>query len=273
MSILLAPSLVISPSGDLPNTYPLVLWDNKVTAAGLSADSATTAGPVGNLANPDTVAGWVSGSTAEQLVTITGLTGQSDCIGIARHNLGSAGVEVSVEGITAASSPSWVEVFPGALLATDDPAMLVFDADYYTGLRLRLIPDGTAPQAAVLFAGLGLRIERGLQPGFTPIIDGRDVEIVNGRSESGEFLGSIVVGAGLSASVEIKALSPTWYRTNMRPFIEAANGGASFFFAWNPEDYPSEVGYCWLAAPARPVTAYMGGRELDIALELGGLAL
>lgn len=273
MPIILSPGLVISPAGDLPNTYPLVLWDNKVTAAGLSADSATTAGPVSNLANPDTVAGWVSGSTAEQLVTMTGLSGQSDCIGIARHNLGSAGVEVSVEGITAATSPSWVEVFSGALLASDDPAMLVFESDYYTGLRLRLTPDGTAPQAAVLFIGLGLRIERGIQPGFTPIVDGRDVDIVNGRSESGEFLGSIVVGSALSASVELKALSPSWYRTNMRPFVEAANNGASFFFAWNPEDHPTEVGYCWLASPARPVTAYMGGRELDLALEIGGLAL
>lgn len=271
MGIFLSPGLIITPTISKPH-YPRIGWDNKVTASNVSAASETTAGPATNLANPDTVGGWISGSTAEQLVTVTGLTGESDYIGIARHNLGSTGATVSVEGLTAESSPSWVEVFEGALFADDAPVVLQFEKDFYTGLRVRIIPDGTAPRAAVLYAGELLAMQKGLQPGHTPLSKGQDTELATGRSEAGEHLGAIVVGQSLSSRADFRLLTAAWYAENMASFIAAANLGAPFFFAWDPENHPEDVAYCWLTTPARPMLNQFTHHH-DISLALGGLAL
>lgn len=272
MAIIITPALVITPVDALPASFPKVGWDNKVTFSNLSADSAEADFPVTNLANPDTGLKWVSASTAEQVITITGIEGQSDYVGIARHNFGSTGALVSIEGVTAETAPSFVEVFEGVLVADDRPLMLQFARDYYTSLRLRIVPDGTAPSAAVLYAGELLTLMRGLQPGYTPLADAESVDMVNGRSERGEYLGAIITGGELQASVQIKVLDPDWYRETMAPFVRAANRGLPFFFAWNPEEYPDDVGFCWFGGDVRPVYAVLS-RQMDISLPLRGLAL
>lgn len=271
MALVLSPGLIISPTISRPH-YPRIGWDSQVTASNVSADSETATGPATNLANPDTVTGWISGSTAEQLVTVTGLTGESDYLGVARHNFGSTGATISVEGLTAESSPSYVEVLAGALLADDAPVVLQFEKDFYTALRLRIVPDGTAPRAAVLYAGELLAMQKGLQPGHTPLSRGQDTELATGRSESGEHLGAIVVGQSLSSRADFRLLTAAWYKADMAPFISAANLGAPFFFAWDPENHPEDVAYCWLTAPARPVLNQFTHHH-DISLQLGGLAL
>lgn len=272
MPILISPALVITPVDTYPATYPVVGWDNQVAFSNITSDSADTSYPVTNLANPNTSQKWLSAGTAEQLVTVSSLEGLSDYVGIARHNFGTAGIEVSVEGITAEPGAVWEEVFPGVLPADDTPLLLRFASDYYIGLRLRLIPDATAPSAAVLYAGLALVLMRGLQPGFTPITAGQTVEMLNGRSERGEHLGAIITGQARDSTATIKTLDPDWYTENMKPFVDAANLGQPFFFAWNPSEHPDEIGFCWFESTVRPVYAQLT-QEIDISLPMGGLAL
>lgn len=65
-------------------------------------------------------------------------------------------------------------------------------------------------------------------------------------SESGNFLGRIVVGQSLETALSLQNITPSWYRSNMEPFVTAARE-APFFFAWRPGSYPRELGYAWLA--------------------------
>lgn len=246
MSIILAPSLVITPSTAIPNTYPVIGWHNMVTFDQVTADSAEDGYPASNLANPQTTSKWVSASTAEQVVTVGGLEGQTDYVAFARHNFGSSGAAISVEGITAEPDADWEEIFPGAIPGDDAPLMLLFEPGYFTEVRVRIVPDGAAPSAAVLHAGRVLRMMRGVQPGFVPLRDAAVPETVDGLSESGEFLGSIITSQERTTVADFKVLSRDWYNQNVRQFVTAANRKQPFFFAWNPQDEPDDVGYCWL---------------------------
>lgn len=272
MAIILAPSLVITPVDEYPATYPLIGWHNQVAVGSITADFEEDAYPVTNLANPVTAKVWLSSSTAEQLINVSGLDGLTDYVALARHNFGSTGALVSVEAITAEPGAVFEEVFAGSLLADDAPVMILFTEDYYTDVRLRIVPDGTAPTAAVLHVGKSLRMMRGVQTGFVPLRDAAVPELVEGLSESGEFLGAIITSQSRTTVADFKALDRAWYIENVRPFVIAGNKGWPFFFAWNPEDYPDDVGYCWFAGTTRPNAAYLAG-ELDLSLSMSGLGL
>lgn len=272
MPIFVSPALVITPADDFPATFPRIGWDNQVQFGNVAADHADAAAPATNLANPNTNLRWASTSTAEQVLTVTGLTGETDYVGIARHNFGSGAMAVSVEAVTAESDPSFVEVFEAVLPANDGPLLLQFEPGFFTSLQVRIVPDAVAPFAAVLYVGKLLTVMRGLQPGFTPLRDAEVIETMTGRSESGEHLGSIITGAELATTAQINVLDPTWYHANMAGFVAAANRGRPFFFAWNPGEYPDDVSYCWLDANVRPVMSVLT-REMDITLPIKGLAL
>lgn len=273
MSIVLSPALVVSPSGAYPISHPLVGWHNVVTFGNVTADSEDADYPVTNIANPSTANRWLSASTAEQLVTVSDIdAGQIDYVGIARHTL--AGATVSVEAITAEPGAVWEEVHSGLIPAGTEPIVLQFESDFYIGVRLRIIPDGVEPSIAVLFVGLALVLQRSMQAGFTPITDGKENGLVTGWSQSGEHLGSIIDGAMSSNSADIKALDPTWYRESMRPFVQAGNAGEPFFFAWDPENHPDEVGFCVFGnGNVRPVINYMAGKEIDISIPMNAVSL
>lgn len=270
--IILAPSLIITPSFAYPHTYPVIGWHNQVVFGQVTADSSEAAYPPSNLANPQTSSKWLSAITTEQLVTVSSLTGLSNYVGIARHNFGSTGATVSVEAITAEPGADWEIVFPGTVPADDAPLMLIFPEGYYTGVRIRVVPNGAAPSAAVLYVGKLLQMLCGVQPGFVPLRDAAVPDTIEGLSESGEFLGAIVSSQARSTSASFQAIDAGWYIEHLREFVIAANQGRPFFFAWNPEDHPDDVGYCWRAGIIRPTIAYPTGMY-DMTLPMDGLGL
>lgn len=271
MALITAPALIISPDTTIEPHHPLIGCDNKVTFGNLAADSEAANYPVTNLANPLTVSGWRSGSTAAQVVEINSLEGQTDYVGIARHNLGSTGCSVAVWGITAEPGAVFEELLDPVLLADDAPAMLRFAKDYYVGLELRLVPDGTAPQMAVLFAGALLAVRPGIQPGYVPLPLAVSLDVQNGRSQSGEYLGAIVTGAALGSPASFRDMEAGWFDSEMRPFIDAANYGATFFWAWAPTYRPNDVAYAFLAQTAQPPVV-RSGAFYDLDLSMGGVA-
>lgn len=271
MVVVLSPGLVVTPPvGYLPH-FPIVGWRNQVTVATVSADNELAAFPATNLANASTSQVWEGATADETLITVINLTGETDYVGLARHNLGSSDAVIFVSGMTAASSPAYVELLeydPG----DDTPMLLRVAKDFYTSIQLRIVPAGTAPRAAVLHVGELLTLPNGIQPGYTPLVDGQDVSRAVGWADSGEYLGSIVTGSRLTSSASIKDIDAANYDALVRPFVTAANRGAAFFFAWSPTDRPAEVGYCALEGAAKPVINQRTGQS-DITLSMAGVAL
>lgn len=267
MSIYVASAYALTLAAEDDADYPIILWDNLVTADNVTADEEEAAYPVTNLANPSTVEVWKSGSTADQLVTVTFAATEVDAIGIARHNLGSGEVHVTVEGTS--NGTDWFELVGEQIIPADDTTILFrWEPQTLLGVRLSLEPDAVEPQAAVLSVGKLLVFERGVQA-HMPINYARQRDVRNVRSVSGDYLGRVIIGGTLRTTAEFKLLSAAWMRSTLDPFIEAS-GELPFFFAWSPERYPLEVGFVWLTSDVMPSAADLIGR-VNLSLPLEGI--
>lgn len=252
---------------------PIIGWHNLVTSTNVAATSADVNHPASNLGNPATHLYWladddVSPPNDDQYLTVTtNFSGEIDYVAIAGHNLGSAQGLVSVEGFIAAA---WQEIVAPSLLAGDGPALFRFTAQVLPQVRLRLQPGNADPRVAVLYAGKLLVMQTGLYAGHTPMPHARKVKTVDGVSESGKFLGQIVTRETRQNAAKFQLLTPDWYRTNFDPFLAQAKG-VPFFFAWRPDTYPDEVGYCWLTNDPEPVPE-PPSNLLTVELRMRGVA-
>jgi hypothetical protein len=271
--IIFSPNLVLSPPDPtvLDLNAPIIGWRSLVTASNVAASEDSAAGfPASNLGNVSTASLWRSANTDLQYVTITlNPAAEIDYIAIARHNFGSAAIAAAVE---AQEDPlaSWDEIIPDAIPANNDALIFRFAAQTYSAVRLKLYSGSAAPEAAVVYVGKLLVMQRRLYVGHTPITLNRSVQVVSGQSESGNYLGRIVTGSSLSTSASFTFLTPSWYRDNFEPFAKASET-VPFFWAWRPLQYPSETGFAWRTGDISPSNQLPNGM-MQVDFEMGGVA-
>lgn len=264
-----------SPVDDNPAGVPLIGYDNKVTAGNISSTTAQTGFPITNTANPATHLIWRGGVvTGAEIITINpGVATPIDYIGIAGHNLGSGQIPVTISD--SGSSPPVVLV-SSTLLTNDAPTIFRFASGVYSQLQIALdasfLADGAAPQIAVIYCGKLLILERGIKIDVThtPITFGRRTSIVNGMSESGNFLGRIVLSEHRESRAEFFGFTPEFYRAQIDAFLAAALE-FPFFWAWAPAEYPLETGYAWLLTDGYPEVS-PDHRHIALTLEMAGIA-
>lgn len=265
MPLITSPGLVIAPAFQYENFNPLVGWQSYVTFSNITATSELANFPATNLFSPNTYEFWKSNSTGTQYITVSSIDGQLDYIGIVGHNWGTDGSTISIEAITSAPGAVMTEIFPPFIPSDDKVLLIRFALEYYITIRIKIVPSTTAPQAAHIKAGKLLAIRPGIAPGYTPLSESPNVDFYAGVSSSGEFLGTIINGSSLSSSAKFQDMDGDWYNTYMIDFIRGFNYGDTFFFAWSPSDYPSQVNYCWMASPAKPnINRRTGQRDLDL---------
>jgi hypothetical protein len=278
MTLVISSSYVIADSvsggGVITGDNPVIGWRTLIQAGGLQSTTAAPGFPVSNLGNPATHLRWegvVSTPAQDEIITLNvSSVDEVDYVGIARHNFGSAQIPVSLERLDETADPDvWVELIAPVLLPNDGPAIFRFAPQGAANLRIRLQPGLAAPTAAVVYAGKLLVLQRRLYVGHTPIVDGRVTQVVNGRSESGAFLGRIITGQMTQTGIELQNLTPAWFRAHMRPFLADAQE-RPFFFAWRPGSYPREVGYCWLTNDPQPSNQRANGM-MQVSLKLAGV--
>ncbi len=173
---------------------------------------------------------------------------------------------------TAAFTPPTTTGLLSVTPSDDLPLILRFEPQVMATITLTLVYSGDVPEAAVIYCGKLLQLERSIdiQNDHVPISMGRKLSVVNGLSESGNFLGRIVLNEVRESTASFAHFQPDWYRANFDPFIDAAQE-LPFFWAWNPSEYPLEVGYVWLVndpqAQVSPVT-----RRVAVELQMRGVA-
>jgi hypothetical protein len=278
MSVVINSSYVITPSqsggGVINGDNPIIGWHNVVTSLNISATTSASGFPASNMANPSTNLRWEaegSSPAEDDYITVsTGTEDPIDYIAIAKHNLGTGQIPVSVEYLDEDASPDeWVELIGDVILPNDGPALFRFDPQTIGQIRLRLQPGTEVPTIAVCYVGKLLVMQRRLYVGHTPIPYGRTTKVINARSESGNFLGRIVTNQMTGTTASFANLTPDWYRTNMEPFLLQAQE-QPFFFAWRPMSYPREVGYGWLTGDPKPSNQRSNGM-MAIDFQMGGV--
>lgn len=151
----------------------------------------------------------------------------------------------------------------------DDAPLLFLDADRIGRyLLIRVTGDGEAPRIASIYAGSVLAMEKMVSGPFTPISMGRVTELYQSLSRGGQVLGQNFRRLGVQSSITFKNLTAAWVRQYFEPFAKSARS-LPFFIAWNPEEYPEEVGYCWAESDITP--RYSGLMDLmDVSWSMSG---
>jgi hypothetical protein len=277
MSIILSQALVLSP-GNVPLNTPVFGWKSNVLS--IAATTQAAGFPASNLLNPSTALRWISspGSpVADQYLTAT-LPGISDVdyLAVAVHNLGTGQNTVSVEYLNTAPSPDvWTVLVEERILPNNDPVLFRFPPQPLQAIRLRIKPSPlvpkTIPFAAVMQVGKLLVMPRGTHTDHTPINLNIQSNVMTGRSETGNYLGRVVLSEQRATSIAFQRLDAPWYRTYMQPFIATAKADP-FFFAWKPQEFPNDVGYCWLTNDPQPTRHFDTG-TIGLTVQMSGVAI
>jgi hypothetical protein len=254
-----------------PNN-PVIGWDNLVTATNVVASSEAVGYPAINVANPITspLVRWQASSTAAQTLSIAFLASTTvNYFAIARHNLGTAGAAITIEGSTN-SGVGWFTIVQATTLTDDAPTIFRFVTQALTNVRASIGVGSEAAEIAVVYTGLLLTLQRRIYVGHTPITFGRSQKVANGKSEGGDFLGRIILSEQTATNVDIQNLTASWYRSTLDPFIQASKD-SPFFFAWRPGSYPLEVGFAWMTNDPQPTNQRSNGM-MQIQLQMTGIA-
>lgn len=278
--IVISSSLVLSPAADNPLGTPIFGWHNLVTPGSVAATSEDASFPATNVANPSTALRWQADAPgsppADEYLTVSiGHVDPIDYLAVAVHNFGSGQIPVSVEGVTqlVGSPPEldWTELVSEQMLASDDPVVFRFTPQSLLAIRLRMQPGIETPTAAVLYVGKLLVAERGTHQDYTPINQARMTEVMDGRSESGHFLGRVVLSEKRQSPFALRYLRDAWYRTEFDPFLKMAQT-TPFFFAHKPLEFPGDVGYVTLTNDPQPVRHFDTGTRA-VELQMVGVAV
>lgn len=271
MSIVISSALVVADSSDgLSLNHPVIGWHNVVTSTTIVATNEDANYPASNLANPATHLEWRSDNDGDQYLTITtNEVDPIDYLAVAGHNFFSEEIPTSVEGFIGGV---WTEIVEEVMAPDDGPIIYRCEAQSLSQIRLKMqvVSDIHLPRAAVVYVGKLLVVERKIYVGHTPLPDGIKSSVVNGRSESGKFLGRIELGEWRESTIPLSLLSPDWFRTYMRPFLRSGKN-LPFFFAWRPEDYPFETGYAFLMEDPMP-TPVGPNNLIAFDIKVGGVA-
>jgi hypothetical protein len=232
---------------------PVIGYQNYVTLNNISTNSEDTDFPITNLANPATHLKWKSTIvTGDEFIYVNGLQANTvNYVAIAGHNIGSQAGYVTIYGTTDPDSPfdspGLTEICQQTNLTDDSPYIFQFVSATWNTIAVRIEGDVDIKSIAVLYVGNLMQFERSIKVDIehNPINLNRHAEVVNGFSESGQFLGRIVRNESFDTKAEFTNFTNSWYRNTFMTFADSATENP-FFFAWAPYSYSDDVGFCWL---------------------------
>ncbi|MBV7482529.1 discoidin domain-containing protein [Bordetella sp. BOR01] len=266
--IVVSPSLVEMGTGCWHSSlrHSRIGWRTLTRDAEITASSEADSWPAAALANPMTYERWKPEAVPAWVQFDAGQAVEVDYLGIASHDLGSAGATFSIQ--CSDDGAAW-ETAATVEPADDNAIMLLIEP--VTARYWRLNVTEAIGSIGVLYLGKVLETYRPVSPGHSPGNLSRRTEIMPNLSMGGQFLGRSIIRQGYATAYEWAHLPAQWYRDNFAPFVEAARK-YPFFIAWNPLRYPAEVLYAW--TPAEDIQPEnMGVRDwMQVGLKVEAIA-
>lgn len=254
---------------------PIIFWDNVVTSANVDAESDPDF-PATNAANPSTALKWKHDATdspesaIEYFRADISQTTPINYVALAGHNFATARVAVGLE-LASWSSPvgGADSVFDPQIPDDDGPIIFVFPTTEVEEIRVILVTGTSPAEIAVMYAGQYTQLAQGIDETHVPLPLANVSDVATGRSENGEFLGRIVLGAQLSSTATISNLTRQYVIDELNPFFAFADE-FPFFWSWAPSSYPDQTAFAWLDNDVQPSFDFDG--YVSIQLSMKGLA-
>lgn len=242
---------------------PIIFWNSVLDNSEFSATyENVTNRPASNMWNPSTASVWEGDSYSGVSTTFTQYIflenandDDIDYIAIGKHNFGDGGYEITLQESTDGGT-IWTDISTTKTPTNNDPFIEFFDSRDSGDFRIRIEKTDTdviAPIVAHVKAGLAFVLQRRIYDGHMPANLSREVRKTVNVSESGQYLGQVVMSSFHTASCQQENNTPAFARSDVVPFIAHVNGHdvndtgapATFFWAWRPTTYPDEIVYAW----------------------------
>jgi len=168
----------------------------------------------------------------------------ADYFAMYRHNLGTVGASVKLQH--SVDAVTWIDAFPAVSPDDNEIVLRAFTGVHRTFWRI-LFDLGSS--AASLFVGIvafgpRLTTEYGMPAGFVVPRHSRSTQILNSKTEGGQFAGRSIIARGARSTITIRNATQAWARAYWEPFVRHAEL-KPFFFSRNHTDYPEDAVYCW----------------------------
>jgi hypothetical protein len=239
-----------------------ILYLNKLIGSAVT----TSAGTNGSLVLvPNTADRWAITTGGAITFTLSSAV-TMDSAAIGAHNLGSTGHVVSVEYSSATTGT--FSTFKASQTPTDDTAMMFHNAASVSVRRLKITCTGSGSAfVGSIYAGIALQMQRPFFAGHSPLPLSAKTIRYSSVTEGGNFVGEQIRRIGFRTSAPFKNLSNDWYRTYFQPFVIHART-LPFFFAWNLDQYSTDVGYCKTSEDITP--AYGSLDMFNVSFDMVG---
>lgn len=189
----------------------------------------------------------------------------ADYLAIYKHNLGDVGgtfyLEYSLDG-----GVTWLLANTTVTSATNNELKInLFNAVTATHWRVVFNLSSANPfYVGVVMFGQKLPLYRGMVGGFVVPRHGRKNEIINQKTEGGQFVGRAKISQGARSNINFKTVPQAWVRDYWEAFVLHAEM-LPFLFSWNHEFYPQDACYC-VSDGEIPPLAINENRFHDISL-------
>jgi hypothetical protein len=231
-----------------PLNHPRILYQNRLDGSGVSATTGTNAN---RTLIPNTADRWAFSVDGSITYTLAG-TQDVDSIGIGAHNLSGCTVTATYNSGTAFAS----------VVAVNNIAIFFHLSASVAASDITISIAGvgaTARFIGAVYSGIALQMQRPYFAGTSPINLNRVTKFYSSRTETGNVIGREIRSQNFETSADFKNLTNDWYRAYFDPFVESARR-YPYFYAWNLEGYPLDVGYCETTEDISP--SYQGTRDL-----------
>jgi hypothetical protein len=266
-SLLTVPNTITANALD-PEVPPFSLKHARILYLNNLIGSAvtTSAGTNGSLVLvPNTADRWAITTGGAITFTLSSAVNM-DSAAIGAHNLGSTGHAVSVEYSSATTGA--FSTFKASQTPTDNTAMMFHNAASVSVRRLKITCTGSGSAfIGSIYAGIALQMQRPFFAGHSPLPLSAKTIRYSSVTEGGNFVGEQIRRLGFRSSAPFKNLSNDWYRTYFQPFVIHART-LPYFFAWNLDQYPTDVGYCKTSEDITP--AYGSLDMFNVSFDMVG---
>jgi hypothetical protein len=226
----------------------LICYTNLAESPLLTASTASSAATGYSAANAWdwlTTTYWSPTSNGVQTLTFQFSTAVSaDYFGMYRHNLGTVGASVKLQH--SPNGSTWTDAFTAVSPDDNEIVLQTFTSASKTWWRIRFDLGSSADSLFVGIVAFGPRLttEYGMPAGFVVPRHSRSTQILNSKTEGGQFAGRSIIARGARSTITIRNATQAWARQQWEPFVRHAEL-KPFFFSRNHTDYPEDAVYCW----------------------------
>jgi hypothetical protein len=185
------------------------------------------------------------------------------------HNLHKVGGSVKPQYSTDSGS-TWNDAAVSTSSAEGNTIFVGFDSVSAGDWRCLVVTTTGQSIIAGIMIGEAMVFERDLTAGFAPPSISPDVDSKTAMSELGVNLGMSNLRTGVSGTIALTNLTPTWVRNDWKPFITHLNSGYPAAFSWDYINYPTESVLVWKKGKAgKP--AYTSPNFMSASFEYEGI--